>query len=127
LTVCLDSWAVIAWLLGHQPALDHVNASIPDRPVMSWLNLVEVAYRIERMQGRAAADETVAELRRQLDVELPGTTRMIEAARLKARYPMALADCFAVATAAATGATLWTGDPEIIGAPDLPCAVLDLR
>jgi hypothetical protein len=40
---------------------------------------------------------------------------------------MALADCFAVATAAANGATLWTGDPEIIEARDLPCAVLDLR
>jgi predicted nucleic acid-binding protein len=126
LTVCLDSWAVMAWLMD-EPSAPSVDRVIPDRPVMSWLNLVEVAYRIERMRSRAAADETVADLRRQLEVELPGTTRMLEAARLKARYPMALADCFAVATAAANGATLWTGDPEIIEARDLPCAVLDLR
>lgn len=52
---------------------------------------------------------------------------MIEVARLKAAYPVALADCFAIATAAAHGRILLTGDPEIIGRPDLPCAVEDLR
>jgi predicted nucleic acid-binding protein len=116
----------MAWLMD-EPSAATVDRVIVDRPVMSWLNLVEVAYRVERMRGRAAADETVADLRRQLEVELPGTTRMLEVARLKARYPMALADCFAVATAAANGATLWTGDPEIVEASGLPCAVLDLR
>ncbi len=52
---------------------------------------------------------------------------MIEVARLKAAYPVALAGCFAIATAAAHGRILLTGDPEIIGRPDLPCAVEDLR
>lgn len=127
MTVCLDSWAVLAWLDGEEPALSRVEGAMGDRPVMSWLNLVEVAYRVERLHGRAEADEVVAELRTRLDVELPGTKRMIEVARLKAQHPMALADCFAVAAAAAAGAELWTGDPEIIDAPRLPCSVIDLR
>jgi len=52
---------------------------------------------------------------------------MIETARLKARLPIALGDCFAVATAAAHRLPLLTGDPEILGRNDLPCAVEDLR
>jgi predicted nucleic acid-binding protein len=35
------------------------------------------------------------------------------AARIKARHPLAYADAFAVATAAAHNAVLLTGDPEI--------------
>jgi uncharacterized protein with PIN domain len=52
---------------------------------------------------------------------------MIEAARLKARAPIALGDCFAVATAAAHEVPLLTGDPEIIDLADRPCKVEDLR
>jgi hypothetical protein len=52
---------------------------------------------------------------------------MVESARLKARLPMALGDCFAVATAAAHGLPLMTGDPEIVTRTDLPCNVVDLR
>jgi len=52
---------------------------------------------------------------------------MLEAARLKAQLPIALGDCFALATAAAHGLTLLTGDPEIIGLQDPPCEVEDLR
>jgi PIN domain nuclease of toxin-antitoxin system len=52
-SVCLDSWAILAWLDGEQPATDRVEAALADRPVVSWINLVEVAYRIERDHGRA--------------------------------------------------------------------------
>jgi predicted nucleic acid-binding protein len=52
---------------------------------------------------------------------------MIEAARLKARASIALADCFAATTAAAHGLVLLTGDPELIALHDAPCAVEDLR
>jgi len=53
---------------------------------------------------------------------------MRAAAALKAAHPMALADCFAVALAAAEDAVLLTGDPEIIDrAEALPCKVEDLR
>jgi predicted nucleic acid-binding protein len=67
------------------------------------------------------------QLRAALECDLPGTGRMLEAARLKAAMPMALGDCFAVATAAAHGLALLTGDPEILTRTDLPCATEDLR
>lgn len=127
MTVCLDSWAILAWMDGEEPALARVEEAIADRPLASWVNLVEVYYRVERDQGREAADETLADLRAALSLDLPGTARMIDVARLKARAPIALADCFAIATAAAHDLALLTGDPEIIELSDRPCRVEDLR
>lgn len=127
MTVCLDSWAVLSWLDGDEPAYSRLAGEIGQRPVMSWINMVEVYYRIERQHGRAEADSTVAELRDALEVTLPGITQMVEAARLKARLAVSLADCFAIANAAALGMVLVTGDPEILNAPDLPCALEDVR
>ena len=127
MSVCLDSWAVLAWLDGEEPALSRVEQSLGDRPVVSWINLVEVYYRVTRDQGQQAADETLGDLRAVLAPDLPGTVRMVEVARLKARAPIALGDCFAVATAAAHGLLLLTGDPEIIDLSERPCEVEDLR
>jgi predicted nucleic acid-binding protein len=126
-SVCLDSWAILAWLDGEEPALSRVNGVIGSRPVVSWVNLVEVYYRIERDHGRPAADQTLTRLRRGLAPDLPGTARMIDAARLKARAPIALGDCFAAVTAAAHGLVLLTGDPELVGLADPPCPIEDLR
>jgi PIN domain nuclease of toxin-antitoxin system len=126
-SVCLDSWAILAWLDGEEPALARVTESIPERPVVSWVNLVEVYYRIERDHGRIEADDTLASLRAALSLDLPGTARMVETARLKARASIALGDCFAVTTAAAHGLVLLTGDPEILNLRDSPCEAEDLR
>jgi hypothetical protein len=52
---------------------------------------------------------------------------MIEAARIKAAFPIALGDCFALATATSRNVELLTGDPEILNREDLPCVVRDLR
>jgi PIN domain nuclease of toxin-antitoxin system len=125
--VCLDSWAILAWLDGEEPALSRVEGLIDTRPIVSWVNLVEVYYRLERDHGRIAADDTLTSLRAALSLDLPGTARMIETARLKARASIALGDCFAVATAAAHGLVLLTGDPEILELPDSPCVTEDLR
>lgn len=127
MSVCLDSWAILAWLDGEQPALNRIDELIEARPVVSWINLVEVYYRVERDHGRAAADEALAAPRHTLSPDLPGTARMIQAARLKARAPIALAGCFAAVTAAAHDVILLTGDPELIELPDPPCTIKDLR
>jgi len=126
-SVCLDSWAILAWLDGEEPALARVENVLASRPVVSWVNLVEVYDRVERDHGRSAADETLASLRASLAPDLPGTARMIEAARLKAAASIALGDCFALATAAAHGLLLLTGDPEILQIANPPCALEDLR
>ena len=127
MSACLDSWAILAWLDGEEPAFSRVEALLPSRPVVSWVNLVEVYCRVERDHGRAAADDTLGSLRATLAPDLPGTARMVDAARLKARAAIALGDCFAVATAVAHDLALLTGDPEILDLPDSPCRVEDLR
>jgi hypothetical protein len=81
--------------------------------VTSWVNLVEVYYRIERDHGRDQADQALTELWATLSPDLPGSARMIEGARLKTGASIALADCFADVTAAAHSAPLLTGDPEL--------------
>jgi predicted nucleic acid-binding protein len=126
---CLDSWAVLAWLDGDEPAAKVVQGVVErERPAMSWMNLVEVYYRTTRDHGRQEADAVLAELRPQITEDLPGISAMREVARLKAENPIALADCFAVALAAEERAVLLTGDPEIIDrAEQLPCEVRDLR
>ena len=122
----LDSWAILRWLDGDEPAAARVEAAIPSRPVMSWINLGEVAYIVERRAGVDRARRVVRELRPRLTLDLPSEARVLEAAHLKAGYAMAYADAFAVATAIAHGATLLTGDPEILnGDPTWP--VEDLR
>jgi predicted nucleic acid-binding protein len=59
-------------------------------------------------------------------MDLPSEARVLEAAHLKARCPIAYADAFAVATAIAHGATLLTGGPEILSG-DSAWPVEDLR
>jgi len=126
-SVCLDSWAILAWLDGEEPAHSRLQDLVATRPTVSWINLVEVYYRVERDHGRTAADETLTDLRAALTADLPGTARMVDVGRIKAAAAIALGDCFAIATAAAHGLVLLTGDPEIIDLRDRPCAVEDLR
>lgn len=126
MTVCLDSWAVLAWLDGEQPALERVEQLLESRPLISWVNAVEVYYRVERDHGRNEADDVLAGMRKAFELDLPGTALMIETARLKTTMPIALGDCFAIATARNRKMTLLTGDPEILGR-DVPCSVEDLR
>jgi PIN domain nuclease of toxin-antitoxin system len=124
---CLDSWAVLAWLDGEQPAQDRIEELLESRPAISWVNAVEVYYRVERDHGRTQADEILHRLRSELEFDLPGVARMIDAARLKAARTIALGDCFAISTAVAHKAVLLTGDPEILESDALPCPVEDLR
>ena len=126
MTECLDSWAVLAWLEGEEPAASRVQEALASRPVMSWINVGEVAYVIERRAGADRSRDVVRELRRLLNLDLPTEERVIEAARVKAGHRMAYADAFAVATALAHGADLLTGDREILQG-DASWSVVDLR
>lgn len=127
--VCLDSWAVLSWLDGDEPAAAKVAQVFDrERPAMSWVNLVEVNYRVARDHGWDEAEQTMSDLRSRITEDLPGVSAMRAVARMKTDHPIALADCFAVALAARTGTDLLTGDPEIIDRADmLSCMVVDLR
>jgi uncharacterized protein with PIN domain len=128
-SVCLDSWGVLAWLRDEPHAGDRVDRLLAAGPaVMSWVNAVEVYYQVERAHSRTDADQTLRELRRTVALELPGTGRMVDTARLKAAHAIALGDCFAIATATAHNLPLATGDPEILDArSSLRCELIDLR
>jgi predicted nucleic acid-binding protein len=127
--VCLDSWAVLAWLDGDEPAAAAVAEVLDrERPAMSWINLVEVSYRLARDHGNDEADQAISQLRSQVNEDLPGVSAMRAVASLKTEHSIALADCFAIALAAENEAMLMTGDPEIVDrAKYLPCGVEDLR
>ena len=116
MTVCLDSWAILRWLEGVEPAGGWVEAELPDRPVMSWINLGEVSYVVERLAGPSHASRVVRDLRGRLRLELPSAERVLGAASIKAKYALAYADAFAIATAIANGLPLATGDPQILEA-----------
>jgi predicted nucleic acid-binding protein len=118
---------VLAWLDGDEPAAGIVQRELErERPVMSWLNLGEVAYQLERRHGAEEATAVVRRLRSALLLDDVTPERVLAAAHIKAAHPIAFADCFAAATAAATGATLLTGDPEILDRK-LGCRTRDLR
>jgi predicted nucleic acid-binding protein len=113
--VVLDSWAVLALLEGTEPAASTVQRLLDsDRPMMSWINVGEVFYVVARDQGLAQAEMVIRDLRSQLRLDLPSERRVLEAAAIKAAHPLAYADAFAAATALAHGATLLTGDPELM-------------
>lgn len=126
MTICLDSWAVLRWLEGEEPAASRVDIVLNQRPVMSWINLGEVFYVLTRAVGEKEGHGAVRVLPHRVRLDLPIEVRVLDAARIKAEYSMACADAFAVATAVAHRAVLLTGDPEVIDAGGT-WAVEDLR
>ncbi len=115
MTVVLDSWAVLRYLENTEPMATLVADLLADhRPLMSWINLGEVHYVLRRTHGEDDAVEAVRDLRSVLDARLPDERLVLDAARIKADYPMAYADAFGAALAIAEEATLWTGDPELL-------------
>ncbi len=127
MTVVLDSWAVLRYLEDTEPAAEVVADLLGvERPLMSWINLGEVHYVLRRSQGEDAAIETVRDLREVIEVRLPDEHLVLDAARIKADYPMAYADALGAALSIAQDATLWTGDPELL-VDDSPWRWRDIR
>jgi len=122
MSVCLDSFALLSWLQAEAGAavveahLAKAAASKGTRCWVSVVNLAEVYYRLHRMLGKDVADGFWKEATRgviPLSVVDATRPRVLEAARLKARFPIALADAFAVQVAREKEVPLVTGDPEI--------------
>jgi len=114
----LDSFAVLAWVQD-EPGADRVEVLLTQAHrrktplLLSVINLGEVYYRLARQHGHRLAQEVM----RQLEV-LPlqfypcDQVLALEAAKIKADYPMAYADAFAVAVALREHAAVVTGNPE---------------
>jgi predicted nucleic acid-binding protein len=114
----LDSFALLAYLNNEpgKPRVEAVLALAENRGChvrMCWINLGEVLYNVERRRGITAAQRTLL-LAESLPLTLLETTRelVLDAAHIKASYPLSYADAFAVAAALHQKATVLTGDPE---------------
>ncbi len=121
----LDSFALLAYL-GREPGFETVRALLrsaeaSDHPaIMNEINVGEAYYRTARGRSLAKADALLGILET-LPIRIVGNPfpQVIDAARLKARYPIAYADAFALATAIREEAVLVTGDPEFRAIGDL--------
>ncbi|MGH2352946.1 MAG: type II toxin-antitoxin system VapC family toxin [Chloroflexota bacterium] len=117
----LDSWAVLAWMQ-EEPAAIRVDVLL-NRAAFgaltlrcSVINAGEVYYQLVRAgKGSEAAEFWSSLVRGEMPVRIATATtpRVKRAAAIKAAYPLAYADAFAVALAIELGWPLVTGDPEI--------------
>lgn len=90
------------------------DATVHQTPLLFCLvNLAEFCYIIERKKGRDLVNSSLA-LLEQLPIKYYGVTKelTLTAGRLKAEFPISLADAFCAATAIENNGTIITGDPE---------------
>lgn len=121
----LDSFALLAYL-GGEVGEERVKEILQeaslgnDRVLMSLINLGEVVYITERERGLAKTQEVLA-IVEQLPIEILPVDRqtVLEAAHIKAHYPIAYADAFAVTAAQTNNGMLVTGDPEFKAVKDV--------
>lgn len=115
----LDSFALLA-LLGKEQGGDLVADLLQQTQAdevqtrMTWVNVGEVAYIVERRWGTGQVYQVLGTLEAtKIDIVPVGRSLALAAAHIKAEHPLAYADAFAAALAMAEDATLVTGDPEL--------------
>jgi predicted nucleic acid-binding protein len=114
----LDSYAVIAYF-EDEPGADRVARVLREliqgkaKGFMSVVNWGEVYYNTMREQGVAEAEKVILQLDK-FPIQLVEVNKDLayEAAKLKGKYRIAYADCFAVALSMKLNASLVTGDSE---------------
>jgi predicted nucleic acid-binding protein len=114
----LDSFALLAYLEG-EPGMARVQAILAQCArgesiaCVPLVNLGEVLYISERERGLAWAQQVLAAIE-QLPIRVLPASReaVLAAAHIKAQFPLAYADAFAVVAARERGGILITGDPE---------------
>ena len=124
-TRVLDTWAILEWIGGRQPAtvvaqlLAEAEAGTA-RLFMSAINVGEVYYFLRKNHSEELATswrESAGTL--PATIEAPTVDEIWEAALLKGRYPIAYADAFGAALAQNRRCPLVTGDPELRSVADL--------
>ena len=101
-TRVLDSWPIIEWINGRQPATDEVAGLFSGagagkvRVLMSAINVGEVYCFLMKQQQRTAAEtwrRTAPAL--PVTIDIPSVEDIWAAAELKGRFPISSADAFA--------------------------------
>ena len=114
----LDSYAMIAYF-ENEPGADRVAQVLRQliqgkaKGFMSVVNWGEVYYNTMREQGVAEAERVILQLDK-FPIQIVEVNKNLayEAAKLKGKYRIAYADCFAVALSVKLNASLVTGDSE---------------
>jgi len=116
--IVLDSVALIAFLRQEKGYLKVKKllkkAKIGEvKLFLCWLNLGEIYYQVWRKRGQEDAQKTLS-LIKKLPIELVSVSNelVLQAAEIKAQFPIALADCFVVALAKEIKAPILTADSE---------------
>jgi ribonuclease VapC len=113
-----DSYAMVAYF-EDEPGADRVAQILRQliqgkaKGYMSVVNWGEVYYNTMREEGIAEAEKVILQLDK-FPIQIVEVNRNFayEAAKLKGKYRIAYADCFAVALSLKLNASLVTGDPE---------------
>ncbi len=113
-----DSYAIIAFFENERGAeqVEEALRELFSNKARGWMSIVnwgEVYYNTCREQGHDVAEKVILQLSG-YPIELVNVDQALtkDAAMLKAKYPVAYADCFAAALARSKGAEVLTGDPE---------------
>jgi toxin FitB len=114
LTVLIDSWAWIEYWKGGRLAVEAASYIDGDEEsVVSAVNLAEVHLAIARSYDEATAGEKVATMEKRCHVVPVDRDIAIEAAKIKKKEKLGLADSLILATARQVGGRVVTGDPDM--------------
>jgi ribonuclease VapC len=113
-----DSHALLAFFQGERGAetvLEFLKITKNDgiEPLICAINLGEILYLTKRRFGDAKKIEILGRIHQLSFNIIPATNDLVlEAAEIKADYPISYADSFAVACAKDQAAEIVTGDPD---------------
>jgi predicted nucleic acid-binding protein len=121
--IVLDSFALLAYLK-KEAGSEKVKKLLADNDVHALINDINVGetyYIIARERGLNQADYFTDTIMPSMPITPLANALhdVIEAARIKAKYSLSYADCFAVATSYRERAPLITGDPEFRKVQDI--------
>ena len=114
----LDSFAVLAWIQDEKGAqlvedLLYRAQDAREQVILNIINLGEVYYCCARLQDLSYAQEILEKINLLPITIYPCPNDLVlEASEIKAKYPLAYADAFIVATAIRENAHIVTGNPD---------------
>ncbi len=121
----LDSSALLAFLQresGFEKVRSLFQAArrLREPLLMNEVNIGEVYHITAKRYSRETAEQFLHRLKAFPIQPIPNNfSEVLEAARIKARFPISYGDAFVVATAIRTNAAIVTGDPEFEAVADL--------
>ncbi|MDI6765087.1 MAG: type II toxin-antitoxin system VapC family toxin [Thermodesulfobacteriota bacterium] len=112
----IDSYALLAYLKqeSNYQKVEDLLSSKETQLLMNDINIGETFYILARERGLDKAEYFINAILPSFPIIKIGNAfaEVIQAAKIKAQYPISYADCFVVATAIREKAVVITGDPD---------------